>query len=257
MSMKRVPYDRIAATYDERYSRPPNPAVQLALRELARQYPTGRLLEAGCGTGHWLAELEPEGAWTVGLDLSSGMLHQARSRSADARLVCGRGELLPFREASFDLIFCVNALHHFERPDEFIFSARRVLRGGGTLAVIGMDPHEAGTRWYVYDFFPGTKEMDLQRYPSVERIATWMTAAGYREVETQVVERVAQRLIGREVLGDYFLGKNSTSQLILLSVQEYEAGMARIHAALKQSEASGEAREFPVELTIAMVKGSC
>jgi SAM-dependent methyltransferase len=257
MSMKRVPYDRIAVTYDERYMRPRNPAVTLALLELARQYPGGRLLEVGCGTGHWLAEVGSAGAWTAGLDLSSGMLRQARERLAEARLVCGRGEQLPFRGAFFDLIFCVNALHHFERQDEFVFGAKRALRSGGTLAVIGMDPHKAGTRWYLYDYFPGTKEMDLQRYPSEERIATWMAAAGFRAVETQVVERVAQRLVGREVLGDYFLGKNSASQLILLSDQEYEAGMARIRAALKDGEASGETREFPVELTIVMVKGRC
>jgi ubiquinone/menaquinone biosynthesis C-methylase UbiE len=60
----------------------------------------------------------------------------------------------------------VNAIHHFERLDLFIAEARRLLRPGGTLAVIGMDPHHGRDHWCVYDYFPEAKVTDLARYPS-------------------------------------------------------------------------------------------
>jgi ubiquinone/menaquinone biosynthesis C-methylase UbiE len=40
--------------------------------------------------------------------------------------------------SAFDLAVCVNALHPYEQPQQFIAEARRVLRAGGVLAVIGM-----------------------------------------------------------------------------------------------------------------------
>ncbi len=61
----------------------------------------------------------------------------------------------PIPDASFHLVFCVNALHHFDQPRSFITEARRLLAPGGTLVIIGMDPHAGRDEWYVYQYFYG------------------------------------------------------------------------------------------------------
>src|SRR5437660_25768 len=82
--------------------------------------------------------------------------------------------LLP--DAGFDLIFCVNAFHHFPQPRVFICEARRLLRPGGALAITGMDPHAGRDRWYLYDYFVGTQDTDLRRFSSSGTILDWMVA---------------------------------------------------------------------------------
>ena len=59
---------------------------------------------------------------------------------------------------------------HLHNPSGFVNNAHRLLKQGGTLAVIGMNPHDGRDRWFLYDYFPGTYETDLSRYPSIDAI---------------------------------------------------------------------------------------
>jgi SAM-dependent methyltransferase len=185
------------------------------------------------------------------------MLGQARRRrpaGPPAGLLRGRAAQLPFSHATFDLVYCVNAIHHFDHPRAFISEARRLLRPGGRLAVIGMDPHGRRESWYVYRYFHGVYETDLRRFPSWAEIAGWMSAEGLA-VECRIVERIWDPKTGREVLDDPFLRKNSCSQLALLSEEAYQAGLRRIRAALDRAEAAGETLTFSVDTPLAMISG--
>lgn len=255
MTDRQVDYDQIAGTFDRRYQAGDYAGTAAALRSLARESAGGRVLEVGCGTGRWLAEARPLVAQVFGLDRSPGMLARARQQRAPAHLVCGRAGRLPFAGAAFDLVFCINALHHFAHPRRFVAEARRLLAAGGALAVVGMDPHAGRDRWYLYDYFEGTREIDLARFPSRATIAEWMHTAGFERVEWRLAEHVVHQFRGRDVLEDYFLQKDSTSQLTLLSDEVYAAGLARIEAALARSEAAGETLVFPVDLSIALAIG--
>ena len=67
------------------------------------------------------------------LDRSEAMIAIARRRTGnDDRLtfVCAEGERLPFDDASFDVVTCALALHHFEPPAarELLREMRRVAR---------------------------------------------------------------------------------------------------------------------------------
>jgi SAM-dependent methyltransferase len=250
-----VNYDRIAPAYDQRYAINPLAGVAAALASLARERGAERLLEVGCGTGRWLAELGPGARRVYGLDRSPGMLRQARERNASFHLICGRAGRLPFTDAAFDLVFCVNALHHFDHPRDFISEARRVLRPGGALAVVGMDPHGGQDRWYLYDYFEGTRAADLARFPSRRAIMDWMAAAGFVGVDWQQVERIRDRRVGREVLTDHFLQKHGTSQLALLPDEAYAAGLRRIETALVEAEAREETLVFEADIALFMVAG--
>jgi ubiquinone/menaquinone biosynthesis C-methylase UbiE len=250
-----VDYDRIAPSYNQRFIDGGMQGTATALRRLAQGTGAGRILEVGCGTGHWLATLGPVSGQLYGLDLSAGMLAQAGGQQATLALVRGRAGQLPFPEGCFDLVYCVNALHHFQQQRAFVFEARRLLRRGGLLAVAGMDPRVHRNRWYVYDYFDGTYETDLARFPSWGRVLDWMVAAGFEGVESRWVERIVDPKRGRAVLDDPFLRKDSCSQLALLSDEAYAAGLDRIEAALSSAEAAGETILFATDLLLAMIVG--
>lgn len=255
----RVDYDRLASTYDRRFAQDAPGGVTRALQALARGGHADRILEVGCGTGYWLAGLGaasgPIAGSLHGLDLSTGMLAQAQRREPRLRLIHGRASQLPFPSAAFDLVYCVNALHHFQRPRHFLSEARRLLRQGGALAIVGSDPRGAGSHWYVYDYFPGTYETDLARCPSWGTALDWLLAVGFEPVQWQLVERIVDEKVGRAVLADPFLEKSAASQLALLSEEAYAAGLGRIETALATAEAAGETLTFRVDLALAMLVG--
>ena len=153
MSHDRVNYEKIAPTYDQRYGALEYAGVASTLLSLIRSTPN-RVLEVGCGTGHWVAKLRPSSPHVYGLDLSAGMLEHTDQELHDY-LLCGEAGRLPFADSVFDLIFCVNAFHHFGDKPGFISQASHALRSGGTLAIIGMDPHTGKDDWGLYHLLRG------------------------------------------------------------------------------------------------------
>jgi ubiquinone/menaquinone biosynthesis C-methylase UbiE len=255
MSDRQVDYDRIAPTYDQRFAGDGTSGIAAALLALAAEVGAKQVLEVGCGTGRWLAELRSVSSQLYGVDLSVGMLAGARGRHARLHLVRGRASQLPFRIDSFDLVYCVNALHHFQRLRAFVFQARRLLRTGGALALAGMDPHGRFEHYYIYRYFDGVYETDLARFPSWDKVKDWMRAAGFERVESRLAERILDPKVGRAVLGDPFLHKDATSQLALLSDVAYATGLDRIRTAIDAAEAAGESLLFPVDIPISMLVG--
>lgn len=256
MKNHHVDYEALAPTYNQRFADDNDrPATAHVLLDLARTHDARAVLEVGCGTGRWLAELRPVADRCYGLDPSKGMLSQASRRDVSIGLTRGRGEHLPFPAGTFDLVYCVNTIHHMDGQQTFIQEARRVLRDGGVLAVIGMDPRQQRYTWYVYDYFAGVYETDLARFPSWETVIDWMRAAGFQRVERWPVERIIDHKTSATVLDDPFLQRHASSQLALLSDAEYAAGVQRIKAAVTEAVAAGETLIFPTELIMEMVWG--
>ncbi len=253
-SPQKVDYDSIASTYHGRYQAEPLAGIAALLVGLARRIQARRILEAGCGTGRWLGEFQSFGAPVIGLDLSFGMLRQAQAAGAFS-LVCAQAEMLPFPASTFDLIACVNAFHHFSDKPGFVHAAYRRLRPGGALAIIGMDPHRGVDRWGVYDYFEGTLRLDLERFPAHQTILSWMSEAGFRKVEWQVAEHIQDNRSGPSILESHFLGKNGTSQLVLLSDEAYQNGLAKINRALEDASRAGRELVFPTEIDLVLALG--
>jgi SAM-dependent methyltransferase len=101
------------------------------LRLLPRE--SRRVLDLGCGTGFFLAELERERPGAVGLDISHAMLLVSERYVPGARLVTADAERLPFRERSFDAIFCKGSLHHTRDHVRFLENCARSLAPNGVL----------------------------------------------------------------------------------------------------------------------------
>jgi len=228
----RLNYDNIAPQYNQRYDSSAPPERAKALFDLVRQVKAQRILEAGCGTAFWLDLLASKVEAAYGLDYSAGMLDQARERPAPLRLSQGDAIHLPYRNNSFDLVYCVDAIHHFGDQPAFIAESFRVLQPGGALAVLGSDPHSGDDSWYVHDYFQGVLETDFRRFPSRRTILNWMEEEGFQNIASKHVEHICDIYLGKDVLNDPFLRKNSCSQLALLSDEAYQAGIEKIKGAI-------------------------
>ncbi len=98
--------------------------------------PGGRVLEAGCGFGYWVAILAERGWRAVGLDYSQVALRLGKGRLPDLDLLLGNILAMPFAEGTFDGVVSLGVVEHFEEgPDAALRELRRVIRPGGMLLV--------------------------------------------------------------------------------------------------------------------------
>jgi ubiquinone/menaquinone biosynthesis C-methylase UbiE len=123
----------IAPRYD-RIFRFSDPTRLLALLELG---PGHRLLDVGGGTGRVTASLVEHVGQACVIDVSPGMLAQARAKGLCAYQ--GVAEHLPFSDGAFDRILIVDAFHHFRDWPQAAVELVRVLRPGGRLVVEEFD----------------------------------------------------------------------------------------------------------------------
>jgi ubiquinone/menaquinone biosynthesis C-methylase UbiE len=235
-----VNYDSIAATYDRRYAINDYSGVEEALAAFVGPESAGRVLEVGCGTGHWLRRLAERGIRVAGVDASFNMLDYAHEQAPGAVLAHAMAEHLPWASAAFERVFCINALHHFGDKRRFLAEARRVLRPGGQVMTIGLDPHTGVDRWYVYEYFEPVVEIDKRRYPASSQIREWMRALEFSNIRTSEIQHLPARLSARTAIEEGRLDRGMTSQLAVLTDEQYRRGVDRILRALESAEARGE-----------------
>jgi ubiquinone/menaquinone biosynthesis C-methylase UbiE len=117
--------------------RPAQDEVLAALRA----HGATRVADIACGTGiladRIATELHPDEVY--GVDVSDGMLQQARARSARVHWLKGPAEQLPFDDGAFDAIVTTSAFHFFDQPAA-MREFHRVLTPGGLVAVATISP---------------------------------------------------------------------------------------------------------------------
>ena len=220
-------YEDIAPQYNQRYNSSSLPERINSVIELVQLIGAQHILEVGCGTGFWLDLLVPGVETAYELGYSSGILDRAKERLAALRLSRGNAIHLPYQNNSFDIVYCVDVIHHFGKPQVFISEAFRVLHPGGVLAVIGSDPHSGDEVCYVYDHFQSVLETDLRRFPAECTILIWMQEEGFQNLTSKCVEHISSTYLGCEVFNDPFLKKNSCSQLALLNNKTIKPDLKR------------------------------
>jgi len=240
MPLSKVIYDRaFAETYDRRYEVNDYSGVEAALLAFIAQSRQTRALEVGCGTGHWLRLIAGRVAHVAGLDASAAMLKQARGRAPEAALVQARAERLPLTDGSVHRLFCVNVLHHIQDKLAFLTEARRVVRPGGQLMSIGLDPHTGSDGWYIYEYFESARETDRRRYASTGQVRAWLQELGFVDVHTREVQHLSATMPMQTAIAEGRLDRRASSQLAMLSDDEYERGMGKIRSVLALAEARG------------------
>jgi len=93
------------------------------------------VLDVGCNNGYGTAIVSANCRSIVGVDVSAAAIEEARIRSADSRAYFQHidGGVLPFDNASFDLVTSFQVIEHVVDVDCYLSEIVRVLRPGGTV----------------------------------------------------------------------------------------------------------------------------
>lgn len=99
------------------------------------------VLDVACGPGNFTRAFAPvveDDGLVVGIDASSAMLTRAVEETNDENVAYVRGDAsdLPFRDGSFDAVFCFAALYLIEDPFTAVDEMVRVLAPGGRIALL-------------------------------------------------------------------------------------------------------------------------
>ena len=99
-----------------------------------------RVLDVACGGGHTGLFFAGLGYDVTLSDIAQPMLDCvatiARERGLSVETRLHTAEELPYPDASFDLVTCRVAPHHFSSPEQFVLESPRVLRAGGFFLLI-------------------------------------------------------------------------------------------------------------------------
>ena len=109
--------------------------------EVAQPQPTDRMLDLATGGGHVARVFAPHVATVVASDLTPEILSHAAASFAEQGLTnvstaLVDAEDIPFPDATFDLVTCRIAPHHFPNPERFVQEAARVLAPRGRFVLI-------------------------------------------------------------------------------------------------------------------------
>jgi ubiquinone/menaquinone biosynthesis C-methylase UbiE len=119
--------------------RPPHDEVIAQLRA----HRSRRIADIACGTGILSDRIEREihPDEINGVDMSDGMLAQARARSDRVQWLRGPAEQLPFDDGALDAVVTTSAFHFFDQPAA-LREFHRVLAPGGLVAVSALSTRQ-------------------------------------------------------------------------------------------------------------------
>jgi ubiquinone/menaquinone biosynthesis C-methylase UbiE len=222
-----IDYNQIASEYGQH--RRINPEALKCLVSTGEISRKSRVLEVGCGTGNYIVAFEEAtGCECWGIDLSKQMLSVAARRSEKVNFRLGSAERLDSPADSFDLVYSVSVIHYIRNRLAHFQEAYRTLKTGGKLCTI------TGSEWIIRNrqplatFFPETIEVDLARYPVIERLRQEMEQARFRNIGEQMVEY-------RRQFDDIQAYRDKAfSALHLISAEAFARGIGRMEQALQK-----------------------
>jgi ubiquinone/menaquinone biosynthesis C-methylase UbiE/DNA-binding transcriptional ArsR family regulator len=151
---------------------------------LAQLIPRVVVADLGAGEG-WLSQLLARRAERViAVDNSPKMVAFGRAEAKKKNILnleYRLGDLAdpPIPARSVDFVILSQALHHAANPQQALVAAAKLLRKGGRLVVLDLNQHQFDQSRELYgDHWLGFSEADLRE---------WLSAAGLREVEVQLL----------------------------------------------------------------------
>lgn len=97
-----------------------------------------RLLDVGCGTGHWSTFFSERNFTVAGVDISQQMIRIARGKNiANASFEVADAHALPFTDGQFDVATAIITLEFVRRPEVVVGEMARCLRHPGGVLIVG------------------------------------------------------------------------------------------------------------------------
>ena len=202
-------YDSTSVSYNETRTPIGLPIILEHLQSTPLALGEQTVLDAGCGTGNYLAELHGRIGTLHGVEFNAGMAQVAIDRFADdpnVKVEQGSATELSSADGIYDGVVCNQVLHHLDDGSDagfpnvatFFREAFRVLRPGGVLIInsSGHDQHRDGFWWAA--LIPKAIDRMLQRMPSVDVLKENFQKAGF--VNYEVVIPFEEVLQGEQYL---------------------------------------------------------
>ncbi len=146
----RTQFTRQADAYAES-AQAKDEAAHTMLVEICKPTAESHVLDVACGPGFLTMAFARYCKSVVGLDATAAMLSMAKAEAikrglSNVRFEEGLATDIPFPPASFDIVSCRAAFHHFPQPDRVLAEMRRVLKQDGKIliadTVTSEDPRE-------------------------------------------------------------------------------------------------------------------
>jgi SAM-dependent methyltransferase len=172
--------------------------------------------EIGAGTGNFLSLFSDRAARLIAVDLTAGMLKEARRRIDGVELAVADGAKLPLRTGSIDVVTSAQVLHHIFRPVPFLKEMRRVAAPRGRILIVDhvapesyeqammmnelervRDPSHAASRppsaFRIMARSAGLELVDERVVSSRSRLSEWMWPGEFPPERIEAVRRFIDR----------------------------------------------------------------
>ena len=196
-----------------------------AVRELADEERSMKVLDVACGTGDFTIEIASKvapGSTVVGVDISEGMIAVGLEKMAklgvNATMEVADCEALPYDDNSFDRISVGFGVRNFEHLELGLREMYRVLTSGGKLIILELSvPSNAIIRWCyklyflkilpfiggmisgdrgAYEYLPAS----VLRFPAPDKFIGMMKEAGFDVVEHKALTMgICRMYIGKKI----------------------------------------------------------
>jgi len=177
------------------------------LVEIVKPEKHWQALDVATAAGHTALAFAPHVAHVTATDITDEMLAEAE------KLACSRGianitiakadaQALPFADASFELVTCRIAAHHFPDVSQFVAEVWRVLKPGGMFALVdnispdasstpGFTPDALHDAAVAYNAFEKLRDPSHGRCLTTEEWSALITKSGFA---IQHVERLPKEM---------------------------------------------------------------
>lgn len=181
----RAFFDSVAGRLGKDYV--PGKSWKAMAEALLRLMPPAVIADLGAGDGSFSLLLAQSAEKVIAVDSSAKMIEFAREQASrnhvknvDYRL--GDMEELPIDDASIDIVFFSQSLHHALHPDRAVTEAARILKPGGRIAILDLAKHRFEEAREMYaDEWLGFSEGELEGMLERAGFAKLHTSIAFKE----------------------------------------------------------------------------
>lgn len=228
-----VNYDQIAQRYDQ-HRRGRGPYIE-TLSKLLSRCPGRRVLELGAGTGNSTASLQEMVPCDItALEISPGMLEQARQKGVSAHWVRGSALALPFSDRTFDFVYATYMLQFIQNLNALMKECWRVVEKG--FAAFTTAPRSFIESHPLNRYFPSFAKTDLDRFQPLDQVKNALRATGFTQVSFEQKHKAPEPIDAayvRKVEGKFL------STFDLLPPGEFDRGLAALREDVEAGKCLG------------------
>jgi ubiquinone/menaquinone biosynthesis C-methylase UbiE/biotin operon repressor len=175
-------FDELAGKFGRNYV--PGRSWQGLAETLLTLMPPMVIADLGAGEGTFSQLLARRSKKVIAVDNSEKMVEYGRElarKHGVKNLEYRKGDLeeVPIRDATVDLAFFSQALHHAQHPERAVAEASRILKPGGRIVVLDLLRHSYEEARELYaDLWLGFTEVEVTRF---------LRQAGFKNIETSIV----------------------------------------------------------------------